>query len=270
MTMRIWHQSGAPFAAMGTYADVLSRHVREIVSPGTEVTFHGLETAAYAGRAPADVLKYAYARHLILGPVIEKCIQAEREGFDAVAIASYNDPLVREARSVVDIPVVSMAESSLLIACSAARRFALITLTPENVWRLREIVERHGLEKRVSGVYPLELRITEHDLVEAFAEPSAVLNIFGRTVSRAAQDGAELVIPAEGMLNELMHVHGQHRVDDVPILDCVATTFLHAELMVRMRRVSGLTVGRAWDHARPDDDLLAGLRGAAGLDQPPM
>jgi len=265
MSMRIWHQSGAPFAALGGYSEMLQRHVKELVAPDTEVVFHGLEPAAYGGRAPAEVLKYAYARHLILGQVVENCIRAEREGFDAVAIASYSDPFVREARSIVDIPVLSMAESSMLLACSAARRFALLTLTPENVWRLREMVERHGLERRVSGIHPLEPRITEKDLVDAMGSPAGILDIVEKAVRLAVAEGAELAIPAEGVLNELLYANRFQRVDGTPLLDCVGATFLHAETMVRMRRASGLVVGRNWDHARPDAAMTAQLRQAAGL-----
>lgn len=266
MSMKIWHQSGAPFAAMGGYSERLQHHVKDVVSADTEVVFHGLDPAVYAGRAPAEVLKYAYARHLILGTVVENCLRAEKEGYDAVAIASYSDPLVREARSVVDIPIVSMAESSMLLSCSAARRFALVTLTPENVWRLREMVERHGMERRVSGILPLEPRITEKDLVAAFDAPDRIVEAFSATARAAVAAGAELVIPAEGVLNELLYAHRVQRIDDTPVLDCVGATFLHAELMVRMRRTSGLTVGRAWDHARPDASMLGSLRRVAGLE----
>ncbi|MES2480653.1 MAG: aspartate/glutamate racemase family protein [Pseudomonadota bacterium] len=266
MTVRIWHQSGAPFAALAGYGERLAQHVQEVVSVGTEVVFHGIDATAYGGHAPAEVLKYAYARHLILGRIIENCIQAEREGFDAVAIASYSDPFVREARSMVAIPVVSMAESSMLLACGAARRFALVTLTPENVWRLREMVERHGLEKRVSGIYPLQPRTTERDLVQAFADPSGVVGIFESAVRLAVADGAELVIPAEGVLNELLYSIRYQGLGETPVLDCVGATFLHAELMVRMQRTSGLRVGRAWDHARPDAAMASVLRRSAGLE----
>lgn len=265
MSIRIWHQSGAPFASMGGYSTLLQSHVAEVVAEGTIVEFHGLDPALYAGRAPADVLKFAYARHLILGQIVENCVLAEQQGFDAVAIASYNDPLVREARSIVDIPVVSMAESSMLLSCSAARRFALVTLTPENVPRLEEIVDRHGLGQRISGIHPMQPRITERELVAAFDRPESVLAAFDRVACSAIEAGAELVIPAEGVLNELIYAHRHHRVDDVPILDCVGATFLHAELMVRMRRSSDLVVGRRWEHAKPDGELASALRRARSL-----
>ncbi len=264
--MRIWHQSAAPLATMGAYAERVQRHVRDVVAADTDVVYHGVDATAYGGLPPAAVLKYPYARQLVLGTIVERCIQAEREGFDAVAIASFSDPFVREARSVVDIPVVSMAESSMLLACSASRRFGLVTLTPENVWRVREMVERHGLEKRVSGVNALEPRTTEKDLVAGFDAPARVIAAFEAAAQRAVGDGAELVIPAEGVLNELLYENRVQRIAQVPVLDCVGATFLHAELMVRMRRATGLSIGRAWDHARPDDVMLQALRRHAGLE----
>lgn len=266
MATRIWYQSGAPLGSMGAYAEALKRHVGAVASPGTEVVFHGLPAELYGGRAPAEVLKYAYPRHLILSRIIENCMQAEREGYDAVALASYNDPFVREARSVVDIPVVSVAESTLLTACTQARRFALITLTPENVVRLSEIVERHALERRVNGIYALEPQTTERELSEAFANPANLLPVFSNAVERAVKAGAELVIPAEGVLNEVLVTHRVTRLHEVPILDCIGTVLLHAEMMIGLRQKTGLAIGRRWEHAKPAPDLLEAVRKAAGLE----
>jgi allantoin racemase len=264
--MRIWHQSGAPLSGMGPYAEALDRHVREIVSTGTEVVFHGLRPELYGGRPPGEVLKYAYARHLILSQVIENCIRAEREGFDAVALASYNDPFVREARSVVDIPVVSMAESSLLIGCGVARRIGLVTLMPESVVRLKEVVSRHCLEDRVSAIVALEPRTNEAELIKGFKDPAPLMAVFERAVERVVESGAELVIAAEGVLNEVLYAHRIHRVRDIPVLDCVGNVFLHAEMMVNLRTRTGLSVGRRWESAKPDDALLTGIRKASGLE----
>ena len=266
MSARIWYQSGAPLGAMGAYAEALQRHVTAVASTGTEVVFHGLPAEFYAGRAPAEVLKYAYPRHLILSRIIENCIQAERDGYDAIALASYNDPFVREARTVVDIPIVSVAESTMLIACTQARRFALITLTPENTVRLTEIVERHTLERRVSGIYALEPQTTERELSQAFATPDRLLESFSNTVERAMQAGAELVIPAEGVLNEVLVAHRVSRLYEIPILDCVGTVLLHAEMMIGMQRKTGLRIGRRWSHAKAPADLLAAIRKATGLE----
>ena len=264
--MRIWHQSAAPLSGMGPYAEALDAHIRRVVSPGTEVVLHGLSRDAYAGRPPARVLKYPYLRHLILGEVIEGCIRAEREGFDAIALASYNDPFVREARSVVDIPIVSMAESTLFLGSTLASRLGLVTLTRANVPRLREIVERHGLEEHVATILPLDPETTEAELMEAFSDPAPLLEIFSTTAERAAEAGAELLIPAEGVLNEVLFAHGVSSLHDLPVLDCVGTVFLHAELRVHLAERTGLRVGRRGSTEKPEAELLAQVRAAHGLE----
>lgn len=263
---RIWYQSGAPLGALPVYANALETHVKRVASPDTEIVFHGIPSEAYAGHAPAQVLKYAYARHLILGRIIENCILAERQGYDGVALGSYNDAFVREARSVVEIPVVSSAESSLLTACSLAMRFALITLTLENVARLRDIVERHGLTSRVCGVYSLEPATNEHELSLAFAEPKMLVAAFANSVERAVADGAELVIAAEGVLNEVLFAHGITRILDVPVLDCIGNLVLHAEMMINLKQRTGLSIGRRYEYAKPSPAILAALRKGAGLE----
>lgn len=266
MGTRIWHQSGAALTTMGAYSDALSQHLKTAVSPDTEVVMHGIRAEMYAGRPPAAVLKYAYARQLILPEVIENCIRAEREGYDAVTIASYSEPFVREARSVVDIPVVSMVESTLLAGCAVAARMALVTLTPENIWRIDEMVERHKLGGRVQGIHAFDPPTDERQLALAFEAPDELLTAFHRVARRAIAAGAELIIPAEGVLNEVLFKHGVQRIDDVPVMDCVGVVFAWTEMMVKLRAASGLSVGRRWSFARPDQALLDDLRRAAGLE----
>jgi allantoin racemase len=197
---------------------------------------------------------------------VEQCIKAERDGFDAVAIASYNDPLLTESRSAVDIPVVSMAESSLLTACAVSRRFALITLMPESVLRLQELVARHSLEHRVGAILALEPRTNEAELVKAFDDHGKLLDSVRRAVERAVDTGCDLVIAAEGVLNEVFFAKGIHAVNGVPVLDCVGNVFLHAEMMVRLRARTGLSMGRRGALGKPDRGLFDAVRSAAGLE----
>jgi Asp/Glu/hydantoin racemase len=173
--MRIWHQSMAPFAAVGAYAETLARHVETAVSPGVEVELHGLETELYGGHPPARVLRYPYAAHLVARTAIERCVQAEAEGYDAVAFATFAEPFLRESRAAVDIPVASMLESALLVGCSVARRMAFVSLEPNGARRVRDVVERHGFATRVSGFHTLGADMDEQRLSQAFTDPTDVL-----------------------------------------------------------------------------------------------
>jgi len=260
MVTRIWHQSMAPFDALGSYALALTARLPRLVSDGTEVVPHGAPPGSYVGRAPAEILKFPYAHHLIQSQVLDLCRQAEREGYDAIAFATFGEPLLRQSRSLVDIPIASMAEASLLVGCSCARQMALITLGPENVRRVRELVDRHAMRERVSGVYALDPPLTERELARAFAEPDPVLASFKRAAHQAVAAGADLIIPAEGVFNEVLAAQEVREIDGAAVMDCVVVVLAYAEMLVALRRRTGLAVGRRWEYPRPDAALLAALQ----------
>ena len=141
--MRIWHQSITSLETLSAYGRVLEARLPSLVSAGVEVVTHGLPAELYAGRPPAEVLRYPYARYRIHERALGCAAEAERQGFDAVTFATFAEPVLQQARSIVDIPVVSMLEASLLVGCSMARRMALVTLAPENVRRLQERLDDH-------------------------------------------------------------------------------------------------------------------------------
>lgn len=248
----------------GFYGETIARHARASVADGTEVVLHGLRPGTYAGLAPAQVLKHPYPYHVILEQALENCFQAQQEGFDAVALASYSEPFLREARSLVDIPVASLAESTLLVGCSTARQMGLISISPEVVRMTWDVVHKHRLEGRVSGIYTLEPPIDELGLADAFREPAAFLAAFEQTARRAIEEGADLIVPAEGILAELLWSNGVRRVGDVSVMDGLGTLFMYAELLVNLRRRTGLEVGRRWEYSRPSPEVLQRVRAAAG------
>jgi allantoin racemase len=265
MSMRIWHQSMTVLEEYGFYAETIDRHARAAVAPDTEVVLHGLRAGTYGGLAPAELLKYPYPYHVILNQALENCFQAQRQGFDAVALASYSEPFLREARSLVDIPVASLAESTLLVGCSMARHLALVSITPEVVRMTWDVIHKHGLEKRVSGIYTLDPPIDEQGLAAAFGEPAAFIAAFERTATRAIEEGADLIVPAEGVFAELLWANAVRRVGRVSVMDSLGTLFMYAELLVNLRRRSGLEVGRRWEYSRPEPDVLQRVRETAGL-----
>ncbi len=44
--------------------------------------------------------------------MIDKALQAEREGYDAFIIGSYSEPFLKETRAAVNIPVLSPPRGS--------------------------------------------------------------------------------------------------------------------------------------------------------------
>lgn len=256
---KFWYQSAAPIRGLPHYRAALAQHALE-ACPETVVTFNGVREERYHGRLPAELHRYPYAKFVLQMDSIEFAIQAEAEGFDAYIIGSFSEPFLTETRSVLDVPVVSLAEASLLAACSLSEQFALVTLAPGYARRLRGVVKRHGLEVRLIDVRALSTAQDEGSVDAAFASPEKLIDDFTAVARKLVADGADVVIPAEGLLSELLHANRIKSIDGATVLDCVGTALLQAEMMVKLKHSLGVGVGRRWAYARPPDDLMRELR----------
>lgn len=101
-----------------------------------------------------------------------EAIAVRQDGFDAFVVACYGDPGLYAARELVDVPVVGIAEASLLLACTLAHQFSVVTVIPRIVPMLRDLVRRYGLESRCasvcsSGLSVLDIRVEEEQAGEA-------------------------------------------------------------------------------------------------------
>ena len=260
MAMRIWYQTMSPLNRLDSYTEFVANHARMILSADTEIFFNGASEKYYRDRLPADVFRYPYTKFAVQKEAVDFCFRAEREGFDAVVLGSFSEPFLRESRSLVDIPVVSLAESAMLVGCSIAEEIALVTLTPEYARRLRDTVRRHKLESRVTQVIGLGEDISEHDVNRGIEEPDHIVNAF-RSVAGAAMDrGADLLIPAEGILSLVLHKHEIAGIEGTSVMDSVATVLRYAEMLVELRRRTGLSVGRRWSYPQPGPDLRDDIR----------
>lgn len=263
--MRIWHQSFTDLTTMPLYAKTIDAHARQIMSPGTTVVPHGLRPGTYAnGVAPIDAIKYRYLEALNEQQVCEAALTAEREGYDAVAIGCFFDPALRSLRSLVDIPVVSLAESCMLTACSIGRAFGLVTLCVDEVDHLRDVARSYGLAGRLASVVGLSPGIDEHDLEASHEETGPILQNAKQACRRVIDDGADVIIPGDGVLNEFLVRHGVTEIDGVPVLDSLGVLFHHAEMLAKLHRSTGLTASRRQYYAKPPPAMLAVARDFAG------
>ncbi len=265
-TIRIWHQSMTELEELPQYRTTMEQHAQAVLSGSTRVSVNGLPPGSYGGLAPSDVLGYPYAYHLVLGHAIEAAYQAERQGYDAFVVGSYSEPFLREIRSLVDIPVASMAESTFLVACSLGKYQALIANAPSIARIVSTQVQKHGLRERVTGVYSVDPPLTENALAVAYQDAGEMIDGFTQVARQAIDAGADVVVPAEGVLAELLWANGVDHVDDVPVMDSLGVAWHYAEMLVGLWRRTGLRVGRRWEYPRAPEDILARVRGVAGLD----
>ena len=226
------------------------------------VSVHGLRPGTYAeGCAPIDAIKYRYVASINELQICDAALVAEREGFDAVAIGCFFDPGLRAARSLVEIPVVGLGETCALVACSMARKFGLVTLCAEQSADYTDLMHAYGLERRYAGAVSVDPPIDEFALEADEKTARAIEERFDRACALAVARGAEIIIPADGVLNEFLVRRGRLTArGDVPVMDSLGVLFQHAAFLVRRARTTASGVSRHQFYGRPPKALVAHVR----------
>jgi allantoin racemase len=254
--MRIWHQSVADLSGQPAYHAKLEEHVRAVASETVTVDLHGLPAGSYGSYTTTDVLGSPFLYHMLYRQVIDYARQAESEGYDAFVVGSYSEPFVREMRAVVDIPVVTIGESCMLVACSLGKKQALISSVPAVARIVDDHVDAYGLRSRVSTVCSVGPMMDELKFNAGWANPHDIVDRFTDLAIGAVEGGADVIVPAEAVLSELLRTNDITSIRGAPVLDTVGVTWRYAEMMVSLWEKTGLRVGRAWEYARPHAELI--------------
>jgi Asp/Glu/hydantoin racemase len=257
--MRLWYQSMTELGALPEYRAELQAHVLAASPEGVEVDIRGVRDGTYAGGSPMQVLRYPLTYALALRQVLDNVREAERQGYDAFVMGSFVAPYLREARASVDLPVISMVETCLTVATGLARQSSLVCISPEQANLVSEAAATFGLTSRVAAVTPLASALLETELSRSFAEPDAIIALFGDAARRGIAAGGDVVIPAEGILSELVRRDGCLEIDGAPVMDVVAVSIEYACMMARLWRTTGLHPGRLTSFPRPPADLIERL-----------
>jgi allantoin racemase len=240
--MRIYHQSFTVLEKLPAYAEAMAAHFRKVAAPGTEVVMHGMHPDTYRTNYPGNDIQFAYFQTLHSQQFILGALTAEEQGFDAFALMTLPEPSLRDIRSLVDIPVVGYGESAMLAATMLGQRVGLLLFITGMAETVERNVRRMGLAERFLGAHPVGF--TFDDVLAAYAAPEPLLERFRTSARGLIARGADVIIPGEAPLCMLLARAGVSEVDGVPVLDAVAATLKAAEMMVGLRRVTGVRPSR--------------------------
>jgi allantoin racemase len=255
--MRIWYQSAVEEGKAANYRRALENHFKRVADRGTEVRFHGVPANTWKGLHAAEAAGYPYLlRTRGYQAFLHNALRAEHERYDAFVIGAFTEPALREIRASIDIPVVSGLEAVLLNACTVAKRMALLVPKEEVAYSVRLSVQEHGLAERVAGVYITSPELSDAELDAAFIDAGPVVERFEATARRALSDYVDAIIPAEGILGEIVATHGPRQIEGAAVLDSIGIPVLQAELMGRLWQRTGLRAGRRWHYRRPPINLI--------------
>jgi allantoin racemase len=117
-------------------------------------------------------------------------------GPDAIIIAAFGDPALEQARHRSTVPVVGIAEASMLEAAQGGRRFSVATTTPNLVAAIQRCAARYGLSGQLASV-----RTTTGDASQVMADPLVLRRALEEAAMTAiAEDGAQAIIIGGGPL----------------------------------------------------------------------
>ena len=227
-----------------TSADITERMMvvaRAAAAPGTEVI---------AATAPRGVPYIATRAEAAIGGAVVLDMLAERLGtFDAAVVAAFGDPGLGGARELMPVPVIGLAEASMLPACMLGRRFSIVSFARALGPWFRECVAAHGLNERLASIRLLDDPFAAVGRVGEDKEDLLVA-LAGRAV---AEDEADVIVLAGAPLAGLA-ARVRDRVP-VPVVEGVAAAIRQAELLVSLDPRKAV----AGTYRRPDAKSSIGL-----------
>lgn len=260
--VRLWYQSLTRPGAWPAYNAALRRLLDAAAEPGTTVDVHGIEGRGGIGD------QYRYLEFIETIEVLENVRRAEREGYDAVLLGNIADPGLQQARELATIPVLGLCETVAHLACMMGARFGIVASNDKHRVKVEENIAAYGLGGRLvaSGRMRVE-RLVDLDL--GFREPAArddLLDRFRAAAEEVAAAGAEVVVPAVGVVMTLVAEAGINRLPgDAVVPNGVAALVKAGELAVRLRALQGgHFTSRRLAYARPPETQMEELARAYG------
>jgi Asp/Glu/hydantoin racemase len=243
MPMRIWHQSFTVLEDLPAYADAMKAHGKKILRPDTEVVWHGQLPGTYPSHYPGDDIGYNYLFGMHGNQWIAAGRAAAQQNFDAYAMCTLPNPMLREVRSLIDIPVIGLGEATFHLATMMGQRFGVLLFIDRMIPLYREQIGAYGLASRCAAVRASGIHFKE--VLAGYADPAIVIEKFHAAARAMIRDeGADVIIPGEVPLSMLLARSGITRVDDVPVMDTLACSLKMAELMVDLQRSTGIKHSR--------------------------
>lgn len=249
----------------GPYLDLLKQTANKVLRSDTEMVIKCVDpglTRAF------DV--HPYFLFLNKRSIIERAIEAEREGFDAAVVGCFADPGVLEARATVNIPVIGIAEASMLYSGLLGRRFAIVTLNePSCVPGMEDMIALYGMQSRAIPNPVRLIKTSNYDVfTKGMQNPMLVAEDIMERAKECVADGANVVIVGCNGLGPLCTLSNMVRIEEgsVPILDCISVGLKTAENIHEMSTKLGIpSVSRTGLNTLPKEKDLIRVRSNFGL-----
>ena len=174
-----------------------------------------------------------YDEALAAPGVVELCIKAEREGYDAIFVNCFSEPGVKAARECVKIPVFGGFEPVAHLALGLADKISIVTVVPNVVPLMEGNLAKAHLEGRFVSIRNINIPVKDLEDHEKVCQA-----ILAESVRAIEQDGAQAIVlgctgfvdVAERVRDDLKQLHQY----DVPVLEAGQSAVMVCELCAKM------------------------------------
>ncbi|HZB95739.1 MAG TPA: aspartate/glutamate racemase family protein [Herpetosiphonaceae bacterium] len=215
--------------------------------------------------------QWLYFRHECINGTIERALQGQRDGYDAVFLSCQLDVGLYECRQLLSIPVTATLESAALLAYQMGRSFSLLAVDYQNGQIQRMLLDIYGLSGKLASVRSFD--IDANDLYPDRTPPHAVIDRVLDTARRCVEDdGAEALIPGCTLAGSVL-THGgaaAMQAAGAPIIDGMLAGFKLAEMWADLARAGLPPVSRRGFFEQPPAEEYERLRRSIGKDATPL
>lgn len=216
---------------------------KDLTAPSTTLVGTGFDTGT-------NHLEYEFYEHLAIHKIIEKTVNAEKEGFDGVVIGCFYDPGLREARELVEIPVVGVCEASLHVASMlSAGKYSVLVGRRKWIPKMADNAKIYGFDSKIASWRVLDLTVPEMKDVE-----KTQASIIREARGAVEEDRAEcVVLGCTGMMGQAMRAQEEL---GVPVLDPVLMGVKVAEMRASLWKKYGISHSKIGGYEPPPADEL--------------
>lgn len=247
------------------WLDTIQSHFEAVAHPDTEIVMKSPEPPALRR---ADETVVPYFMFLNNRNILEQVYEAAGDGADGVFIACSEDPVLLEARTLVDVPVAGAAEGTFQFAGTLGDRFGIVIPNSDQLGMLwRDLLKKNELTDRCVDVVPMDQPFIE-TFTQGWEDPNNVTDVVRDAARTCVDGGADSVILGSGGLSTMATAADFTTLDEeVPLLDVLSVGFAMLETKITLVDTLGIPpVSRAHGRERVDGEDLDRVRSLFELD----
>ncbi len=210
------------------YASSALPVLQKFVNENTQISLVSLS------KGPAS-LESIYEETLAAPQVVQRVLEAERDGMDAVVIDCMNDPGLEAAREMTRIPVIGAAQSAMTLAATLCGKFSIIATAKRDRFPFELLVKRYGLTEKFASIRSVEIPVLDlYKLSEKLLS-----SLITESIHAIQEDGASGIIfgctSMREMKQDLKDALQQHGLNPL-IIDPSSVALKWAEMLAGLNR----------------------------------